>query len=358
MPRKQFKNLWSIVKKLILEHYDVLIKRSIRGSFYVVGDYLAPLLGKKITMEDYNWFGTDQGYASYRDDVWPLIEQQYDLERPEAAAIGVVYDDGHEYPISHLEKVWDQARGFIFVEKADEAKDLQELSRYGWTIVAGKGYPLRLVRKLLKQDKRPVLVLHDWDRDGEGVYRALGFETRRTRHLDIALGERVTDLGLTKKHVKALKLPTRPSPPKYKGKPRVELSGLAVLATRMGLENPVLAYTVATLLAKGFRLSPSEVTKDVLLARHLRWALTDGLKEVVNDVVKTLMEELKPAGASVSGTLDFNEPFKMEGLDEALEELGREIADRIKWRTEADYENEAREKFTSSDLIQILKSAD
>lgn len=357
MPKKQFKRLWSVVKKLILEHYQILVKRSIRGSYYIIGDRLAPLIGKEIAVEDYNWFGTDQGYATYRDDVWPLIEQQHGLERPEAAAIGVVYDDGVEYPITRLEKVWDQARGFIFVEKADEAKDLEELSRFGWTVVAGKGYPLRLVRKLLKEDRRPVLALHDWDRDGEGIYRALGFETRRTRHLDIALGQRVTDLGLTQEHVNALNLPTRPSPPKYKGKPRVELSGLAVLSTRLGLENPVLSYTVATTLVRELKLSPTEVSKEELVAKHLRWALTDGLKGVVNDVVKDLMGELKPTGTAVTGTLDFDEPFEMEGLHEALKDLGEDVAERIKWRSEADYEKEAFEKFANEHLIQILKGA-
>lgn len=352
---RKFRQLWSTVRKLILKHYRVLIKRSMRGGYYIVGDFLAPLIGKKITLEDYNWFGTDQGYASYRDDIWTAIEQQHGLERPEAAAIGVVYDHGREYPISHLETVWEQARGFIFVEKADEAKDLRELSRFGWTVVAGRGYPLRLVRRLLKEDRRQVLALHDWDRDGEGIYKALGFETRRTKHLDIALGERVTDLGLTEQQVKILNLPTRPSPPKYEGKPRVELSGLAVLSKRLGLENPVRSFAIAAMVLRGLKLSPTEVSKEQLFRRHLQWALTDGLKGVVSKVVDGLMEELKPDGVAVSGTLDFNEPFVMEGLDEALEELGREVAGRIEWRLESDYEKEAR-ALTSEELIHLLRS--
>jgi len=353
--KKRYTRLWSVVKNLIREHYDVLIKRSIRGSYYIVGDLLAQLIGKEITVDDYNWYCSDQGYASYRDDIWTYMEQKYGLQRPEAAAIGVVYDAGVEYPVTRLESVWDQARGFIFVEKADEARDISPLSRYGWTIVAGKGYPLRLVRKLLKEDKRPVLVLHDWDKDGYGIYRALGFETRRTKHLDIALGERVIDLGLTEEHVKALNLPTRPSPPKYKGTPRVELSGLAVLSTRMGLENPVLAYVVASMLVKGLKLSPTEIPKKELLARHLRWALTDGLRGVVNEVVDRLVDELTVEGEAVSGALDFEEPFEMEGLEEALADLGREIAERIVWKGEEDYHREA-ERFTSEELVRILKA--
>jgi len=360
MPRKQFKHLWSIVKKLILEHYDVLIKRSIRGSYYIIGDYLAPLLGyldKEVSMEDYNWFGTDQGYASYRDDVWPLMEQKHGLTRPEAAAIGVVYDDGVEYPVTRLENVWDQARGFIFVEKADEAKDISPLSEYGWTIVAGKGYPLRLVRRLLKEDTRPVLVLHDWDRDGRGVYRALGFETRRTWHLDIALGDRVTDLGLTEEHVKVLKLPTRPSPPKYKGVPRVELSGLAVLSTRMNLENPVLAYTVAIMVAKGLTISPTEEDKLEMMKRHMRWLLTEGLSDIVEKAVQEVIEKIKDQekfqGTAVKGELETLKVIAPE-LPPLLIKTGLKQAEKTVFVSEDEIHAEALKKFECKGLVDLL----
>jgi hypothetical protein len=45
------------------------------------------------------------------------------------------------------------------------------------------------------------------------------------------------------------------------------------------------------------------------------------------------------------------QPEELEGLQKILV-----LAEN--WKSEADYENEAREKFTSSDLIQILKSID
>lgn len=327
--------------------------RGIRASYYIVGDLLGPLIGKEIAMEDYNWYLTDQGYQTYSQDVWTLIEQKHGLERPPAKPIGIVFDHGNEYTVKRLTEVWDQARGFIFVEKSGEAEDIQELSDYGWTIVAGQGYPTRLIRRLLKDDTRPVLALHDWDRDGLGVYRALGFKTRRTAHLDIALGERVTDLGLHEEHVKALNLPTRPSPPKYKGKPRVELSSLNVLVIRWGLENPVLAYTVAAMLAKGLRLSPTEISKEELTARHLRWALTDGLRGVVRDVVDDLMKEMELEDEAVSGTLDFDEPIEMPGLKDALTKTGRNIAAKIEWKSEEDYHQEALD-LTNEELVHIL----
>jgi len=352
-----------VVKRLILENYDKLIgvglehRRSIRGGYYILGDWLAPLIGKEISLEDYDWYGTDQGYATYRDDVWPLIEQQHGLERPEAAPVGVVYDNGVEYPISRLEDVWDQARGFIFVEKADEAKALERLSEYGWTIAAGKGYPTRLVRRLLKEDTRDVLALHDWDRDGLGIYRALGFETRRTKHLDIALGDRVIDLGLAEEHVKALNLPTRPSPPKYKGKPRVELSALEILAVRMNLENPVLAYTVACMVTKNLKLSPTEVEKLEMMKRHMRWLLTDGLSDVIEKAVEEVIEKIKDEekfqGTAVKGELETLKVIAPQ-LRPQLVKTGLKQAEETVFVSEDEVHLEAI-NLTTKELIELLK---
>jgi 5S rRNA maturation endonuclease (ribonuclease M5) len=253
----------------------------------------APLIGKEITQEEYNWFRVEeQGYATYRDDVWPELEREYGLQRPEAKPVGVVYDRGVEHPITRLEEVWSQARGFIFVEKADEAGKLRELSEYGWVVVAGQGYPTRLIRQLLKRDDRVVLVLHDWDPDGLGIYRALGFHTRRTKHLGLALGERVVDLGLLEHHVKALNLPLQPSPPKYGGRPRCELSALSVLSVRMGVENPVLAYAVAAMVSRGLTLSPLEVPKRVIFEHKVYWSLMDAFREVVDGAVREAMKRV------------------------------------------------------------------
>jgi len=360
---KKYTNLWSVVKNILVEHHSLILERSIRGvrgsrgmraSYYIVGDLLAPHIGKKITLEEYNWFLSNQGYSTYRDDVWTWIEQKHGLERPSAKPVGIVFDDGDEYTVKRLSEVWSQARGFIFVEKSGEAEEIQELSDYGWTIVAGQGYPTRLIRKLLKGDARPVLALHDWDRDGKGIYRALGFKTRRTAHLDIALGDRVTDLGLHEKDVKALKLPSRPSPPKYEGKPRVELSSLNVLVTRWAIENPVLSYTVAAMLLKGLKLSPTAQSKKEMMKRHLRWALTEGLTGVVNKVVDIVMKDLTVEGEAVTGTLDFNEKISMPGLTKALKETAVNIAEKVHWKTEEDYHEKAL-KLTDKRLLEALR---
>ena len=368
MAKKQYKNLWAAVRQIILDHQETILEmsirgyrasRGIRGSYYLVGDYLEPLIGKTITEDDYYWFSGDQGYATYRDDVWPELEQKHGLTRPEAAAVGIVYDNGTEYPITHLEEVWDQARGFIFVEKADEAKAIQELSDYGWTITAGRGYPLRLVRKLLKGDSRPVLALHDCDPDGRGIYRALGFATRRTMHLDIALGDRVVDLGLSEEQANTLALRFRPGPRKYKGQQRAELSALNVLSVRMGLDNPVLAFVASAMVARDLKLSPTEVDKREMMRRHIRWALTDGLRGIVEEAVEEIMDELeddeKFDGTAVKGVLEDTKILVPE-LKENLVDSGLTQAQKTTWVYEKEVHDEALEKLANEDLIRLLKA--
>jgi len=352
------------VREVIFQHYDLLKDQFIRDAYYLIRDFLAPMIGERISQEDYDWLLTKQGYSSLRDDIWSSIEQQKGLERPKAWPMGIIFWEGIGRPLSEvsetdLEITWDQARGFIFVEKGGEAEKIKVLSKYGWLIAAGKGYPERLMRKLLKQDSRPVLALHDWDRDGLGVYRALGFETRRTKHLKLALGERVMDLGLTEDDVKKLNLPTEPSPPKYKGTPRVELSGLIVLKLRMGIENPTLAYTVAKMAAKDITLSPTEVEKLDMMKRHIRWALTEGLRGIVEEAIEIIMEELKGdpkfEGTAVEGRLE-DMRIIAPGLKEKLVESGLIQAEKTTWRYEEDFHQEAIEKLTDEKLIQILST--
>jgi len=50
MKKPARKQLWKVVKRLILEHPDEISKaEDIRDSFYIVGDLLSPLIGKEIT---------------------------------------------------------------------------------------------------------------------------------------------------------------------------------------------------------------------------------------------------------------------------------------------------------------------
>ncbi|MBA7490052.1 hypothetical protein ES702_00586 [subsurface metagenome] len=199
------------------------------------------------------------------------------------------------------------------------------------------------------------MAMHDWDRDGLGIFRALGFTTRRTWHLNIDLGDRVVDLGLNEEDVEALELPTRPSAKKYGRKPRAEISSLHVLTRRWGIENPVLAYAVASLLALGYRLSPTEQPKEEMAEAHLQWALTQGIRGIVEEAVKVIMAEAEIEGDAVTGTLDFDKKIQMPGLSKALETAGKNILKEINWRDEDSYHDEAA-KLTDERILKRLKA--
>jgi len=338
----------------VLEHYELLKTKRIRDGFYILGDELAKLIGKEITKEEYDYFATnEQAYATYRDDLWPSLEQHKGLERPEAKPYGIIFDRGSEYPITKLNEVWRQARGFIFTEKLDDGDDCRELSNFGWTIIAGgglAGFPTRQIRQLLRADTRPILAFHDADRSGEGIYRALGFETRRTRHLDIALGERVTDLGLSEEDAKALGLRSRPEPPKYKGLPRWETSALSVLTTRLGVDNPKRAYVVAKMIKLGVKISPTPIPRAEALRIELWYKLSKLLEPITREVAKKY--------SSVEGeTVGVQTPevggVEVPGLRRALERAASKLVKQTRWIEEEDFEREAR-KLTDKKIVRAL----
>lgn len=349
------KQLWACVRRLILENKEGIAKsEDIRDSWYIVAEWLTPLIGKEITREDYDWFAVaDQGYATYRDDMWPSLEQREGLERPNAKPIGIVYDRGIAEVIEHLENVWSQARGFVFVEKAGEAKRLKSLSEFGWCIAAGQGFATRLIRKLLKGDemKRPVVVVHDQDKSGLQILKALAFKTRRTRHLDIALGERIVDIGLTEEDAKKLKLRSRPEPKKYKGVPRWELASLSVLSVRWGIKNPLLAYVVAKMRLAGIKPSPLEKSRAKLIEFELRWKLKEAIAGTIKVVAK---RHAKAEGSAVNVELPSAGDISVRGLELALHKLAGKLVQKATWLSEEDYENEAM-KLTNRKFFEVLK---
>jgi len=355
---RQYRNLWSVVRRIIIENHEDLLKHRLRESFYLVRNKLSVLIGRDISKEEFDWYSTTrQGYCSYASDVWPSLEQQKGLQRPEAKPYGTIYDNGQEYPISRLSSIWKQARGFIFTEKLEDGEDLRELSSYGWTIIAGggfAGFPTRQIRQMLKEDTRPIYAFHDADTAGSGIYRALGFPTTRTQHLNFALGDRVTDLGLTTEDAHKLGLPTEPEPRKYGEKRRVETAALSLLEKTMGLENPKLAYVVSKMLAFGTTLSPTETWKQFLLASRLEGRIDMALSTLISRAVSEAIEELKPTGKAVSVSLPDLEDIVMDDLKDLARELATKMGKQAKWYHEGDY-HEGATKLTTPELSKLLE---
>lgn len=372
--KRQYTNLWKVVKQVIRDHYDDLADLRMRDSYYVVRDYLSGDLGEAhigtdMTQEDYDWFLTNQGYSSYRDDIWTWLEQNEGLERPRAIPEGVIWDNGEMYTMAEWEEegidfIWERARGFIFSEKRGPATDIGELSEFGWTIVTvGKGFPTRLVRELLKEDDRPVLALHDCDTSGEGIFRALGFKTRRTTHLDIALGDRVTDLGMSDHDVEILNLPSQPESPKFRNvrERRYEINALIVLKKRMGVENPVLEYVIAKMEDLGIIISQLEVEKRELWETKVRVTVDIGISRAVSKLVKKLSKGYDLKGTAVKLEAEREKILAdLPGLEEIVKSVMEKLSDDMYWIYENDRNLEAIEKVTPElrDLILGLNGGD
>jgi hypothetical protein len=164
------------------------------------------------------------------------------------------------------------------------------------------------MRRLLKEDTRPVLALHDFDPDGAGIYRALGYKTRRTAHLDIDLGQRVIDLGLLEEHCEALNLPTQATPEKYQKKgifERVELSALSTLKLRMDVEEPLLAFVVSLMHDRGIILSSLPEPRSEMAKDNIRWAIERIIRPIIDRIVDDHTKDIE--GDSVGVRIEADE---------------------------------------------------
>lgn len=331
-------NLWANVEDIILQHYDDFKSTQdpsrlvrLRKSYYIVREYLKERLNEgKITQVQFDYYAIDpQAYATYRDDLWPSLEQQRGLERPEAKELGIIYNMGNELPLSKFDDIYYRVRGFIFVEKADEAEDLKPLSDHGWAIVAGQGFSTRLIRQLLKEDGRPVLALHDFDKAGEDIYRVFGEGSRRTAHLDLIL-ERVTDLGLSEGDALKLELEAQPEAPKYRNvrKERVELSALNTFKVRYGIENPVLAYTIAMMQLAGIRITPTPEEIRLLM----KWEVESEVERVFRDLsssIQVLADFPTKLAEEISNTLEYPEGVAVDVNTPNISEISFDLSEPL-----------------------------
>ena len=338
--------LWDVVKDIIRDNSELLAGEDLRSSYYIVRDLLDPKIGLELTEEQYNWFLTSQGYSSYSHDVWTQMEQREGLSRPRAKAEGWFYDRDSKMPIENLPQAWGQIRGWIFVEKSEEAANISELSKYGWGIVvAGKGFPTRLIRKLLKDEDKPVLIFHDADQAGTLINDVFGEGSRRTTHLDILI-DRAIDIGLDWDDVVALDLPTQPEPPKYGGEPRAEISSLRVLKLRLGIANPTLEYIKLKMLQHDITIAPTEVDVGILFRSRaeleVMHALRHYVSEYVDDYIDVHQDEFR--GSAVRSI------YPGDIIEDVVDVIDREwvfemvdiVRYNVKYRTEEDVHNRVK----------------
>jgi len=298
--------LWRVVEQIVLEHYDELRDEDLRGSYYIVREYLTQALhAGDITQKDFDKFVTTQGYATYSQDLWSSIEARRKKRRPRAKSIGVLYDRGEARMLKDFAEVFERARGFIFVEKAGDAAKLVPLTRYGWTVIAAQGFSTREIRQRLHDDERPALVLHDADKRGDEIFLNFVLGSRRTAHLDL-VKDNAIDLGLHWSDVESLNLPLQPEAERYRSDERrwrVELSALNVLKARGVSQQPLVDYVCSKLRALGMRITPAPMSYQELLyeavADYVRGAFT-GLKTELLDAMDIFDDAADEIASTVS----------------------------------------------------------
>ena len=81
-------NLWKVVREIIRADCELLKDGFQRDSYCIERDLMASELGKRITQGGFDWFLTDRGCSTYRDDAWTSLEQKEELRPPEAKPQG------------------------------------------------------------------------------------------------------------------------------------------------------------------------------------------------------------------------------------------------------------------------------
>lgn len=338
------KEFWKIVKRIILENYDLLKTERLRQGYYIVRDKLDELREKgEISQSDFEYFADSKSgaYDYYTQGIWTQLERQ-GHERPEAKPVGSLWTRHGKYPIEDFFMVWEQARGFIFTEKSGEK--LEELTRFGWMIIEPeKGFPTRLIREKCKEDGRPVIAIHDADISGEEIATSLGEKTVRTTHLDIAIDD-VINLGLRWEDVEKLDLPTQLEVKKHRGKrsKRCELESLTVLKSRHGIENPFLEYVIVRMMQEGIKLSPTSMDKKALLRASIIAELTDKLKDMITPSVEEFVKELSFDDDAVRVDI-VGEDIEIEDLNYIIREISSKLVESAEWMYEKDYVRQAKQ---------------
>lgn len=348
---KQVRALWCTVEKLVLQEYDTIKVLTMRNSYY----HLLPLLNllkeeEKICFEQYEYF--QYNYEYYQSDKWPAWEKKHGLIRPTSKDPTIGVYNGDKQALAYVkESEFDfyRARGFIFIEKSGFIQDLEELSNYGWVILAGEGFASREIREQIAKQysDKPILILHDFDYAGGNIRDVWEKGSKRTEHLDLTF-DNIIDLGLTEEDVKELDLPRQPEVVQYqdKRKWRYELNALTVLVRRDNIKNPLLWYVVRRMKSLGIPICKEPLEEDFLMYV----LMIDALNELFKPLFKKIIEENiinQGIGDETVQDVVFKDEFQQSGkfdfpsaLIEKLHEVVKHLIKNTKTLYREDIEKE------------------
>jgi 5S rRNA maturation endonuclease (ribonuclease M5) len=300
--RALIRDFWIKVEQIILEEYLTIkqLNLPMRNSYY----HIREILSRKLKLNEindfqYNYFLKKETYEYYVSDKWTAWEKKHKIERPQAKDVTIAYYEYNTKSLAYIDDFefdFSRFQGFIFIEKSGLVQYLKPLTKHGWVLLAGEGFATREVRELIskKYPKKPILILHDWDKSGEDIHSVFEKGSKRTEHLELNFGN-ITDLGLREKDVIELNLPMEPESLKYRDKhpERTELDSLTVLYSRLGIENPTLWFVVKRMKEEGIPLSKEEWSSHIELETEIAFQLLEKITSIIRPLIHEQVSKTK-----------------------------------------------------------------
>ena len=323
--------LWRTLARIVVIEDPWIIKKSKtrREAYYFARNRLA-----KIDKTLYEKFKTKEAYKYFTQDFLDRLEAWGVIEKPPADPIGFFIVEGVEHAIEEINNYIDKLKefkGIIYVEKRSAALRLAPLSEIGFIILAGKGFPTRLMREFAKKGR--LFVYHDADKSGNDIYRVFSEGAKRLKRIDISYAMRwivphAKDVGLF--YEDAVKLGVEPEPEARgrQGK-RYELEALyAKLRQDYGIENGHIAYVSYQLEKKyGIDLKPKVIDPKEMYARKAEMLLSlvidITLAEIVRKKSGEVIDSVYQGGQAILDGYKLREDILKKITYESLAELSR-----------------------------------
>jgi hypothetical protein len=328
--------LWRTVARIIAENpWIVRESKTERECYYFVRNLLAQIDGKLYrklaTKEAYNYFTQD---FLNRAEAWGLIER-----KPPADPVGFVVVEGSEYLIKealhYLGKI-EEFRGVIYVEKTAAAQRLAPLSELGFVIIAGKGFPTRLIRetsRLAREGK--VFVYHDADKAGNDIYRVFVEGAKRLKRISESYAAKwvvpfAKDVGLFLEDAIRLGVESEPEAGGRKGK-RYELEALFAKLKSLGVQEPHIAYVSYQLEKRyGVELRPRIPDPEDLYARRaamiVSLAISAELNRIAREKTREILGSVHSGGQPVLDGCKLREDVLRRIAEESLKALTERVS--------------------------------
>ncbi len=327
-------------RKEIRQTVEILLKNiwvikeanDLRELYYIVRS----LLAKKGYHEAYEWLRSIEAYNYFTQDIlnrleaWGIIKS-----KPPAKPVGFYIREGVMHFITDLikEKI-DKFKGIIYVEKESVAKSLSPLSELGYIIMAGQGFPTRMMREISQKGK--LFVLHDADKAGNDIYRVFIQGAKRLKRISEEYAMKwivrhARDVGLTYSDAEILNLDPEPEVPKYreKYKRRYELQALVKLKYSHNIENPYVAYVAYKLEKLGEDLRPKLLDPEEMYARkvYIVASLVVGKKlaEITSNISAATIKAVQDAGQPILNGFRLRRDLLEKIARESIKKLSEEI---------------------------------